>query len=401
MKILRLDSVGGASGDMLLGVFFALGVEPEKLQHALAGLLPEPFSLRADAVCENGITGIRASVELAEPEGHCHRTLADIRKILQDSSLPEAVKEQAVGVFTLLAEAEGKIHGKLPEEVAFHEVGAVDSIVDIAGCCLAWPWLGLDALELSPLPLGHGVMRCAHGIMPIPAPATALLFQSCQLPAAADDEPFELVTPTGAALLGYWPKTIPRGQHVIAATGNSFGKRRLLNRPNLLRGMILEESSGNGGDTVWELECDVDDTTPEILGAAAAELLTAGALDVTQTPVFMKKQRSGTRLSLLVRPEDREAFLRRIFALTSTFGIRERQVKRSILHRRLETVSTPYGAVKIKIGSWKGEDLTASPEFSDCQRLAEESGVSVKLIYAEAQGVAAKIIQNDGQITGK
>ena len=145
----------------------------------------------------------------------------------------------------------------------------------------------------------------------------------------------------------------------------------------------------------------MDDTTPEILGAAAAELLTAGALDVTQTPVFMKKQRSGTRLSLLVRPEDREAFLRRIFALTSTFGIRERQVKRSILHRRLETVSTPYGAVKIKIGSWKGEDLTASPEFSDCQRLAEESGVSVKLIYAEAQGVAAKIIQNDGQITEK
>ena len=401
MKILRLDSVGGASGDMLLGVFFALGVDPEKLQNALAGLLPESFSLRADAVCENGITGIRASVELAEPEGHCHRTLADIRLILQKSSLPDPVKEQAIGGFTLLAEAEGKIHGKSPEDVAFHEVGAADSVIDIAGCCLAWHWLGLDALELSPLPLGHGVMRCAHGIMPIPAPATALLFQSCQLPIAADDEPFELVTPTGAALLGYFPKIVRRRNSTISAAGNSFGKRRLLNRPNLLRGMILQESAAEETDTVLELECDVDDTTPEILGATAAELLAAGALDVTQTPVFMKKQRCGTRLSLLIRREDREMFLQKIFALTSTFGIREREVQRSILSRRIEKFSTPYGAVSIKIGSWKGADLTASPEFSDCQRLAEQTGVSVKLIYAAAQGVAADFLRNDGKVTGK
>ncbi len=385
MKYLRLDSVGGISGDMFLGLLMGLGADRAKLEISLRKLVPgEDFGLFLEEVRLNGLCGVRAKVVIPR-EGHTHRTMGDIRSILENSELPEKVKLDAVGVFSLLAEAEGSVHGMAPEKVAFHEVGALDSIVDIAGCCLAWHMLGLEALALSPLPTGSGVVRTAHGLMPIPAPATAEIFARYGLLTAPDDEPFELVTPTGAALAAYFPKC-PAGAGKVVKSVNAFGRRELLSRPNLLRGMFCEAdhlSEGVAGQ-VMQLECNLDDLSGELLGHAAEKLLAAGALDVWTVPVYMKKQRPGVILSVLCPVEDAEVFRRMIFQETSTFGIRERIVARTVLDRCFETAETSFGPVRIKCGSRNGTALTRSPEYEDCRKLAEACQVPLRTVWQEA-----------------
>lgn len=383
MRFLRLDSVGGMSGDMMLGVLIGLGADRKKLASALRSIVPdEAFSLDCEPVQLNGLAGVRATVRIPH-EGHCHRTMRDIAGLLEKSALPDAAKHDALAVFRLLAEAEGAVHGLAPEEVMFHEVGALDSIIDIAGCCMAWHELELEKLVLSGLPTGSGVVRTAHGLMPVPAPATAELIARHGIPVLPDDEPFELLTPTGAALAAFWPKGTNPASRVLK-TVNSFGQRELLSRPNLLRGMLCETEGCAGTDTVRLLECNLDDMTGEMIGHAAEKLLAAGALDVWTTPVFMKKQRPGVVLSVLCREEKRAELLRLLLAETTTFGVRERTVDRTVLRRDFATAETPYGPVRVKRG-WLGDELvSASPEWEDCRAAAEKSGVPAKEVYRAA-----------------
>lgn len=399
MKLLHFDSTGGASGDMILGALIALGVDPEALNQALASLNVDGIHIHAEPASDRGIHGIRASVHTHDGAGSHHhhgdeadhhhhdqpsRNLADIRAIINGSDLPEPVKQISLEVFEHIGEAEAKIHGTTPGDIHFHEVGALDSIADIVGCCLGLHLLKIDGVSVSPLPMGHGVIECAHGTYPNPAPATVELLRG--MPTEHVDEPHELVTPTGAALFSVWKThdTPPPGSRVVQS-GYSIGGRKLKSRSNALRATLYESAGDDAAPaTCRVLECNLDDITPELVGVLTERLLRAGALDVFTTPVQMKKQRPGILLTVLCRHADREAMLDLIFTESTTFGVRETTTQRTVLERRTETVKTPYGDVRVKIGTWKGRDVTVSPEMDDCLARAEEHGVPVRAVYEAA-----------------
>mgnify|MGYP000861048250 CR=1 FL=1 len=424
MKHLHLECVGGASGDMVLGALVALGADLDALREALRVLPLDPFTITAEPARSRGITGTRVSVavagqpEAAEPaepvspvhdhhhhahhaghdHGHRHdhshthethdhaphRALSEIVQLLEGAGLPANVTARAVGIFCSLGHAEAKVHGVPVADIHFHEVGAADSILDITGACWALEQLGVASVSVGPIPLGHGAIRCAHGVYPNPAPATIELIQG--LPVVQTDEPFELVTPTGAALLAGWRTVaaIPPGA-VLVRAAYGVGRRELHHRPNVVRASLYELAVSAERDTCVVIECTLDDTTPELIGVLMEDVLAAGALDVTCTPVTMKKQRPGVVVSVLTEPERREVVIDRIFRGSTTFGVREYAVERTKLARAFETVATPYGPVRVKVGTWRGEVLTRSPEMADCQRVAAERGVAVRLVYEAAR----------------
>lgn len=397
MKHLHFDSVGGASGDMILAALLDLGVSRDDLQRQLAGLPIGPFEIEADSISDGGLRGTRVHVQVTAPahthaaadHPHApahppHRGLIEIRALIEGSQLPPSVQAASLRVFQRLAEAEAHVHGTTPDKVHFHEVGAVDAIIDIVGVCLGLELLGVTSVSVGPLPLGHGTVECAHGILPAPAPATVELLKG--FPVAPADEPFELVTPTGAALLTTFKtlETFPSGSRILKV-GQGFGHRTLNGRPNLLRAVLMEISADVSQDACLVLECNLDDLTPELTGALQNRLFVAGALDVFLTPVQMKKQRPGILLTVLCRPEQRAAMLDLIFRESTTFGIREYPVQRTLLERRHESVETPFGRVRVKIGRWQGADITMSPEYEDCLRVAESAGVSVRAVYEAVQ----------------
>lgn len=396
MKVLQFDSVGGASGDLILGALVELGVDPAWLERELQTLDVGPFRLVIAPFGSHGLHGTQVTVQVHDHDhdhghehthggGHVHHaaTLADIEARIRGSRLPDPVKELSLRVFGRVADAEARIHRKDRSEIHFHEVGAVDSLVDIVGCCLGLHALDVGAVAVGPLPQGRGTVRCQHGVYPNPAPATVELLVG--MPVVQTDETSELVTPTGAALLAEWKslEAPPPGARVVRA-GYSFGHHRLAGRPNVLRAVLLETDAATGEDACLVLECNVDDATPEVIGGLTGQLLEAGALDVFTTAVHMKKQRPGMLLTVLARPSERERLLDLIFRESTTFGVRERIERRTVLDRRIETVTTEYGPVRVKIGRWKGEDVTASPEFEDCHRLAQERGVAMRRVYEAA-----------------
>lgn len=384
-RILHLESIGGASGDMILGALIALGVSVDELNKELLSLNIDPFEIVVDEVVEKGMSGVQASVKVVERhhDHHHGRHLSTILNLIDKSTLPESVKAQASDVFRRIGEAEATIHGVDIEQIHFHEVGAMDSIIDIVGCCLALHKLGVGGVSIRSLPQGHGTIECAHGTYPNPAPATLRLLEG--FPVEEVNEPFELVTPTGAALISTWrtaENPMPGSRAVEIAY--SFGHRKLSGRPNLLRATLYEQAEDATQDECLVLECNLDDTTPELVGCLFDQLLEAGALDVFTTPVFMKKQRPGILLAILCLPADRTRMLDLVFRESTTFGIRERLEKRSILERSFQTVETPYGAVRIKLGRRGGKVVTASPEIEDCRKCAAERGVAVRNVYDAA-----------------
>jgi uncharacterized protein (TIGR00299 family) protein len=408
MKHLHFECVGGASGDMILGALIELGVSLEAVKSALAALPLGSFDLIAERGESQHISGLRLRViveghpEAAEPaephdhnhnpnpnhnrhpHHHPHRALSDIESMIAAANFSPAVKQWALRAFRSLGEAEAKIHGVPVEHIHFHEVGAADSILDMVGSCWALHQLGVDSISVGPIPFGHGTIHCAHGVYPNPAPATLELLAG--MPVTQTDEPFELVTPTGAALLAGWKsaEAIPPGARPVK-TAYSLGRRALHHRPNLLRATLYEIASSDPEyDTALLLECNLDDTTPELAGGLMDEVLAAGALDVFCTPVTMKKQRPGILFSVLCEPAQRERLLDVVFRGSTTFGVREYEVRRTKLARRFEKVSTPYGEVHIKIGTWRNEDITRAPEMADCQRLAKLAGVPTRTVYEAA-----------------
>ncbi len=398
-RTLWFDSVGGASGDMILASLIDLGVSPETLQTALASLGDFHIRLEVSKVSDHGLSGTRVAVHTHERHdshhhrhAHSHRGLKDITTIIESASLPGLVKQQSITVFRRLAEAEAAIHQTTPEAIHFHEVGALDAIADIVGSCLGLSLLDVDRVGFSPLPAGHGTITCAHGTLPNPAPATMALLQG--FPMVRVDEPFELVTPTAAALLSTWAgSSLPPAGSTIGAIGHAFGHRKLNSRPNLLRATLMESSANhNSSDDCLVLETNIDDTTPELVGALTQKLLASGAFDVFTTSIQMKKQRPGMLLTVLCAPSRRETLLDLIFTESTTFGVREYMTRRTMLERKWEPITTPYGQVRVKLGQWHGKTVTASPEYDDCLTLAEKTGAPLRTIYESARSESRKFI---------
>jgi uncharacterized protein (TIGR00299 family) protein len=384
MTQLRVDSIGGASGDMTLAALCAAGADADAMRDGLGRLGIEAFSLDFEEAEDRGLRGLRARVRVHDA-AHPHRGLDDILALLRDAKLPGRAGELAEAVFRRLGEAEARVHGVPVERVHFHEVGAMDSIIDIVGACLAVDGLGVTAVNVGPLPVGRGTVRAAHGVLPLPVPATAELLRDW--PLEQTDEPFELVTPTGAALLTTLSRLMPADRTAalrLVAAGYGFGSRTLNGRANALRAMLLQGDRPAAGDTCLVLETNIDDTTPELVGALAADLLAAGALDVFTTAVQMKKQRPGMLLTVLCRDERREALLERIFLGSTTFGVREYTARRWMLERTVDSVHTPYGTVRRKHGAWRGRPVTAAPEYEDCVARAREHGVTPRQVYEAA-----------------
>ncbi len=393
MRILRFDGTGGASGDMILGSLIALGVPVEYLESELGKLPLDHFHLHAGAAASHGIQGLRLKVECHDHDHHHHESFhrhgaawRDIRAMLETGALPGRAKALSLEVFAALAAAEAGVHGVAPEEVHFHEVGATDSIVDIVGACLGLEWLKVDAVATATLATGSGIFECAHGVYPIPAPATLELIRQFNLRVQPGPEASELLTPTAAALLGAWPQAPLPASATVAATGNAFGHRKLEHVPNWLRATLYDSAGGREAGTaeLIELACNLDDCTGEVIAAAQEELFAAGALDAWTVAIGMKKSRPGITLCALAEPEKRDALLEVFFRHTTTFGVRETRLIRHQLEREVAAVATPYGEVPVKIGRYRGRTVSRHPEYEVCRELAKQTGVPVKTVIAAA-----------------
>jgi len=380
-RLVYFDGASGASGDMILGAVVDLGLPLDRLREDLASLPLSGYRLEATRVSRSGLAATKVDV-LVDEEKPVHRHLGDIVRLLEQSDLPVEVKEEAEALFVRLAEAESAVHGISPERVHFHEVGAVDSIVDIVGGVLALRWLEADRFVSSPLNVGSGTVKMAHGTFPVPAPATARLVAG--VPVYGEGEG-ELLTPTGALLVtahatDYGP--LPPMQ--IEKVGHGAGSRDTGGRPNVLRLLVGAEARGEGGGRVLVLETEIDDASPQLFGPLLDQLLGAGAMDAFFTPVQMKKGRPGVLVTVLAPPERRGAVEELLFRETTTLGIRRQEWDRTVLEREVSTVETAYGPIRVKIGRRGGTVYNAWPEFDDCQRAATEKGVPVKQVLAEA-----------------
>ncbi len=371
-----LDAFSGISGDMLVGALADAGADQAAIIDALASL-DTGAALSFERVKRCGIGATKFHVTAAEQQAHRH--LAHILKMIERGALPELAKQNAAAVFQRLGEAEAAVHQVPVERVHFHEVGAADSIADIVGACVALELLGVDAIVSSPLNVGGGTVRTAHGVLPAPAPATAALLRG--KPVYSDGPAVELTTPTGAALAVTLARDFGALPPLrIAAAGYGAGGHDFPDRANVLRVMLGTETGAAEATTIAVLEAGIDDLNPQILAYAMDRLLEQGALDVTLQPIQMKKGRPGTLLRVLARPEDREALAATIFAETSTLGLRMYSAERRVQARHWVDVETPHGKVRMKVA---GEGAYA-PEYEDCRRIARESGAPLKQIIAEA-----------------
>ena len=380
MRIGYFECFSGISGDMTLGALVDAGVDPAALQTAVASL-GLPCSLQFETVRRAGFRATYARVEA--PHEHAHRHLHHIEAMIDNSSLTPRQNELARRIFRRLGEAEAAVHGIDIQKIHFHEVGAVDSIVDIVGAAVGLDLLGVDRFESSPLPTGRGSVRAAHGLMPIPAPGTAELLKGVPLAASAIE--MELTTPTGAAIVTTVAESFgPLPALTIETIGLGAGTRDIPGQANILRLFVGRISEPAASDRVWVLETNLDDLPGEVVGYATTRLLAAGALDAYVTPIFMKKNRPGVMVSVLC-DEDKIPVLEEIlFRETTTLGIRRYAVSRHKLKRRAAEVETSFGPIKGKLGWIEGRPATFSPEFDDCARAAATHGVPLREVQDAA-----------------
>jgi len=378
MAIAHFQCVGGASGDMILGAFVDAGMPLEALREGLAGLGLPGFEIEARRVSRRGICATQVVVHTEEQRAHRH--LEEIDAILQRADLPKGVKEDAGRVFRKIAEAEAEIHGVRPEDVHFHEVGAMDTIVDVVGAMIAARQMGLRRVTVSPFRLGQGTMEMAHGTFPIPAPATVALLRGW--PVLFTGIPAELTTPTGAAVLTTLARRPqpPPSLH-ISAIGYGAGSRDLESLPNVLRLVLGQEAAAAEEDEAMLVEANIDDMNPELYPHLMDRLFAAGAMDVYLTPVLMKKGRPGTLVSVLVPPDLVDTAVEVLFRESTTIGVRMHPLRRRKLVRRVVEVQTSLGPVMVKeIDSAAGTRRV--PEYEECRRLAVERGLPVREVFA-------------------
>jgi pyridinium-3,5-bisthiocarboxylic acid mononucleotide nickel chelatase len=366
---------------MILASLIAAGAPLQEIVASLRNL-GVAFDLTTERAEVNGIGALRAAV--SHPEEHTHRTFVDIRALVEGAGLPGRASSRAVEAFRRLAVAEGAVHRENPEDVTFHEVGAVDSIVDVVGSCVALELLGARSVGCGPLPMGSGLVEAAHGPLPVPGPATLEVLKGSRVRWV--DEPHETTTPTGAALMsaltgGVFSDAAPPME--LRAVGYGAGRTRLENAPNLLRAVVGELEGS--ADDVELMEANVDDAPGEFLGAAVDRLLAGGALDAWLEPVVMKRGRGAHKVCALVGSGDRERLARLLMRETGTLGVRHHGVARTVAERRTVEVELPYGRCRVKVGSLDGEDFVVAPEYSDAVRLAEETGLPLPEVYSDAR----------------
>ena len=429
MKTLYLDIFSGISGDMFLGAMVDLGVDFNALEAELKKLKLEGYTLSANRRQKCAIDGVKFDVHLADggegdhshshshdhshehshshdhehshehshgsDDGHGHsRNFAQISEMIHKSTLSDWVKQKSVAVFQRVANAEGKIHGMPPFEVHFHEVGAVDSIVDIVGGCIALELLGKPRVRSGPVIEGTGFIMCAHGRFPIPAPATLNILAERGVAITQCDEPNELITPTGAALIAEFAEDFgPMRNLTPEKVGFGLGTRDCETRPNVLRAVLGKETTSTGGndwetDTISVLETNLDDISSEVLGDFVERALKAGALDVIHTAIQMKKNRPGVQLSVLCAEGDADKFSEMILRETSAFGVRRTLTERRKLQRETKTVTTPHGEVTVKLGLLNGEVVQVAPEYESCRAIAAQADVPLKAVYDAAVAAA-------------
>ena len=381
MKILYLDAVGGAAGDMILAAFIDGLVPPEYLQEQIALLQLPDYEIRISQTMRHKISAKRWEVLSHD---HTHRHLSDVEELIQASALSDFVKQNSVEVFRLLAQQEGKVHNQPVEKVHFHEVGAVDSLIDIVGTFVCVEYLKPDVIFTSPLPISHGIIEAAHGKLPVPAPATLELLKD--FPVVYRDVEGELVTPTGAVLFTYLSRgELPQGMPFrIRRIGYGAGSRDFPQVPNLLRIWEGEMDSPRIIETVYQVETNIDDMNPEIFPYVQEKLLTAGALDVSLYTGIMKKGRPGTLISVLVPAERLNSVKAILYRETTTIGLRYFPVHREKLPREEQIVETPWGKMRIKKVELEGEELWL-PEYEECRRIARESGKPLLRVYREVE----------------
>ncbi|MDW8344270.1 MAG: nickel pincer cofactor biosynthesis protein LarC [Verrucomicrobiae bacterium] len=392
MKILYLDCFAGVSGDMLLGALVDVGVAEDRLRTELAKLDLDGFAVQTRRVVKQNIAAVKFDVWTTghatevQHGAHSHRGYREIVAMIDRSKLSVSVKRRAGNVFRRIAEAEARIHQVPVEQVHFHEIGAVDSIVDIVGTCVALELLGVEQVQARPPPLGTGFVETAHGRFPVPAPATLELLRG--VPVASSAFAAELVTPTGAALLVEFCESFgPMPALTIERIGYGAGSRDLKETPNVLR-VVLGEAATVGDaaetDSVVLLETNLDDANPQWCGALTEELWAAGALDVWVTPVQMKKQRPGVVVSALAAPGAVDRLAEVMFRHSTTFGVRSTVMQRRKLAREQVEVETPFGKIEVKVGRLAGKILTWAPEYESCRAAARQSGVPVRWVWEAA-----------------
>ena len=384
MKAAYFDCFSGISGDMTLGALVDAGCSLERLREDLKGLKVPGWQISAEKVWKNGMAATHVSVRTKDPQ--THRSLNTILGNIEKSELGRDVRERASSIFRRLGEAEAAVHDVPIEKVHFHEVGAVDAIVDIVGACIGFSVLGIEEFACSPLNVGGGSAQTAHGVLPVPAPAAARLLLG--KPTYSNGMQKELVTPTGAAIVATLCQSFgPQPPLRVQSIGYGAGATDLEGQPNVLRIMVgesLQHLETEFDEEIRVIEANLDDLNPQVYGYFAEKALAAGALDVFTTPVQMKKGRPGTLLTLLCKPENARKLTDLVFAETTTFGLRSYTAERRILPREWQSVQTRFGEVRMKIARANGKVLQVSPEYEDCRKLAEEKKVALREVMEEA-----------------
>jgi hypothetical protein len=402
MKQAYLDCSSGISGDMFLAALIDAGAPVDRLFSEIKKLPLGFYEFKRMRALRGGVVGTR--VDIRVPSEQPHRHLSDIQALLEQALLPEKAAAQALKIFTRLAEVEGKLHNVPPNQIHFHEVGAVDAVVDIVGTCVGLELLEISELICSPLNVGSGRVNAAHGSLPVPAPATAELLKD--IPVYSTGVEGELVTPTGAALVAALASGFgPLPSMKIAKIGYGAGEKDFPGHPNIARlfvGESLEAVKGRpglpGDELVSVIEANVDDMSPQLYGYFLEQALAAGALDVTCSSAQMKKNRPGLIISVLCEPEKSDALSQLLFEQTTTIGVRIYEARRKVLEREQVMVETPYGTVQVKVARREGKVVNAAPEFEDCQRLAAEKSVPLKQVISAAK---AAYLQKDAKVAGE
>jgi hypothetical protein len=399
MKTLYFDCFAGASGDMILGALVALGIDRETLIEQLKLLNLDGWQIEFSTVDRSGISANFARV--AVPHEHQHRHLHTIEKIISDSGLGENIKRRAIQIFTRLAEAEARVHGIAVEKVHFHEVGAMDAILDVVGACVGFEMLGIERFVASKLNVGSGFVRMAHGNFPVPPPAVVELLKEKRAPIYSTEITGELLTPTGAAIISTVCEEFGvLDNFPIEKTGYGAGSREYKDFPNVLR-LILGETNdvpqaanNEQTKTLILLETNIDDLSPEISGFVLERAFAAGALDVWFAPIVMKKSRPAVQISILCRLADKEKFLQLLFRETSTLGVRETEIKRRALPRETIRVDTVFGAIDVKVAKSGSRFLKAAPEYEQCRTAAIEFDVPLREIERAALKAFEETLKN-------
>ncbi len=384
MRLGYVDAFSGASGDMILGALIDAGLSPEALKEALQGVPFSGWRLEVRKEARGAITGTRV---LIHDDGSAPlRHFRDIRSLLSTSRLPDGIKEKSLHILERLAKAEARVHGMHVEDVHFHEIGAVDTLIDVVGTVIGLEALGIESLHASPLPLGRGRVSCAHGVLPVPAPATVALLEG--VPVRDGGVERELVTPTGAAILSTLCAEFgPLPPMVLGAVGYGVGAHPAADPPNVLRLMVGESKPFFKTRRLLLMETQIDDMNPELYEHLVESCFAEGALDVVLVPVLMKKNRPATLVRVLLEPSLKERIASRVFAESTTLGVRFHEVDRLELERRTCEVATPWGPMRVKAATLPDGTVRYHPEYEACRAVARRTATPLPVVYDEVQRI--------------